>query len=145
MSQDSRLTLDYGNMMAPRLGGRGLDPDRLDALAERFSQVHEDTQGRRDAGELGFYDLPRRTGLIDEIEAFADGPGQAFENVVVLGIGGSALGTTALLHALRGAGTSARLKGGTTIRACSRWTTWTRTPRPRSSTASTSGARSSTW
>ena len=97
-----RLVLDYGNMMAPRLGGRGLDPDALDGLAHRFAEVHEDVDARRADGELGFYGLLERTGLIGEIETFADGPGQAFENVVVLGIGGSALGTTALLHALRG-------------------------------------------
>ncbi|MFO7895261.1 MAG: glucose-6-phosphate isomerase [Longimicrobiales bacterium] len=99
---EDRLTCDYGNMMAPRLGGRGLDPDALTGLADRFRAVHQDTEARRDAGELGFFALPDRTELIDEIEAFADGPGQAFENVVVLGIGGSALGATALLHALRG-------------------------------------------
>ena len=97
-----RLILDYSNMMSPRLDGRGVDPDALAGLAERFRAVHEDTEARRADGELGFYRLPERTGLIDEIEAFADGPGQAFENVVVLGIGGSALGATALLHALRG-------------------------------------------
>lgn len=102
MSDEDRLTLDYSNMMAPRLGGRGLDPDALAGLADRFREVHQDTVARREAGELGFYALPERTELIDEIEAFADGPGQAFENVVVLGIGGSALGATALLHALRG-------------------------------------------
>ncbi len=99
---DERLVLDYSNMMAPRLGGRGLDADALAGLADRFRAVHQDTEARRGAGELGFFALPDRTTLIDEIEAFADGPGQAFENVVVLGIGGSALGATALLHALRG-------------------------------------------
>ncbi|MGK7310739.1 MAG: glucose-6-phosphate isomerase [Candidatus Longimicrobiales bacterium M2_2A_002] len=99
---DDRLTLDYGNMMAPRLNGRGLEPGTLAGLEDRFREVHRDTESRRADGELGFFALPERTGLIDEIEAFADGPGQAFENVVVLGIGGSALGGTALLHALRG-------------------------------------------
>ncbi|MFW5951136.1 MAG: glucose-6-phosphate isomerase [Gemmatimonadota bacterium] len=102
MTDMDRITLDYGNMLAPRLGGRGLDPDSLAGLADRFRDIHRDTQARRDAGELGFYHLLEPSGLIGEIEAFADGPGQAFENVVVLGIGGSALGTTALLHALRG-------------------------------------------
>lgn len=97
-----RLMLDYSNMMTPRLDGHGLEPDALAGLADRFRAVHEDTVARREAGELGFFALPDRTELIQEIEAFADGPGQAFENVVVLGIGGSALGTTALLHALRG-------------------------------------------
>ena len=99
---DDHLIIDYGNMMAPRLGGRGLDPEALAGLADRFRGVHRDTELRRADGELGFFALPTRTELIDEIEAFADGPGQAFENVVVLGIGGSALGGTALLLALRG-------------------------------------------
>lgn len=38
--------------------------------------------------------------MVAEIESFANGVGQAFENVVVLGIGGSALGTIALRSAL---------------------------------------------
>jgi glucose-6-phosphate isomerase len=98
----TRLTLDYGNMMAPRLGGRGVDPARLDALQDRFAEVHADVRRRRDRGELGFYQLLDPSELPDRIHTFAEGPGQAFENVVVLGIGGSALGATALLHALRG-------------------------------------------
>jgi glucose-6-phosphate isomerase len=98
----TRLTLDYGNMMAPRLGGRGVDPARLDALQDRFAEVHADVRRRRDGGELGFYQLLDPSELPDRIQTFAEGPGQAFENVVVLGIGGSALGATALLHALRG-------------------------------------------
>jgi glucose-6-phosphate isomerase len=102
MTTHDRLVLDYGNMMAPRLGGRGLDPARLDAARDRFAQVHLDVRKRRDAGDLGFYRLLEPDALPDEIRRFAEGPGQAFENVVVLGIGGSALGTTAMLHALRG-------------------------------------------
>jgi len=102
MTNHDRLSLDYGNMMAPRLGGRGVDPGRLDDMGERFAAIHADVRRRRDAGELGFYHLLEPSDLTDQIRAFADGPGQVFENVVVLGIGGSALGTTALLHALRG-------------------------------------------
>jgi glucose-6-phosphate isomerase len=98
----TRLHLDYGNMLAPRLGGRGIGPERLDGLLDRFASIHSDVRRRRDAGELGFYRLLDPSGLPDQIQTFADGPGQAFENVVVLGIGGSALGATALLHALRG-------------------------------------------
>jgi glucose-6-phosphate isomerase len=98
----TRLRLDYTNMMGPGLGGRGVDPGRLDALAERFEEVHADVRRRRDGGALGFFELLDPSELPDRIQAFADGPGQAFENVVVLGIGGSALGATALLHALRG-------------------------------------------
>jgi glucose-6-phosphate isomerase len=89
-------------MMAPRLGGRGIQPDRLAELRARFTEIHAEVAARRAAGRLGFYDLLEPSDLPAQIQAFADGPGQAFENVVVLGIGGSALGTTALLHALRG-------------------------------------------
>lgn len=95
------ITLDYNNMLAPRLGGgHGIEPDRLAALQERFEGVHADVQRRREAGELGFFSLPSDSAVVDEIERFADGGGQAFSNVVVLGIGGSALGTVALRSAL---------------------------------------------
>jgi len=99
--QNSLVTLDYNNMLSPRLGGeQGIDPARLAELAERFREVHADVERRREAGELGFYSLPYQTDVVDEIESFANGVGQAFENVVVLGIGGSALGTIALRTAL---------------------------------------------
>jgi glucose-6-phosphate isomerase len=95
------LTLDYGNMLRPRLGGsRGVDPSRLDALGGRFAEVHADVERRREAGEMGFFQLPYTGELVDEIVRFGEGPGQSFENVVVLGIGGSALGTIALKSAL---------------------------------------------
>jgi glucose-6-phosphate isomerase len=95
------ITLDFNNMLAPRLGGRGVDPARLDALADRFRAAHEDTARRRDGGELGFFALADGGETVDAICDFADGAGQAFSNVVVLGIGGSALGTTALRTALK--------------------------------------------
>jgi glucose-6-phosphate isomerase len=95
------IALDYNNMLSPRLGAdRGIDPARLQALQERFASAHGDVEQRRAAGELGFFALPDAAEIIDQIERFADGAGQAFENVVVLGIGGSALGTLALKSAL---------------------------------------------
>jgi glucose-6-phosphate isomerase len=95
------ITLDYNNMLRPRLGGaRGIDPARLDALGERFREIHAQVERRREAGELGFYQLPDGGELVEEIARFGEGPGQSFENIVVLGIGGSALGTIALRTAL---------------------------------------------
>jgi len=101
MSASPRITLDYNNMMAPRLGeARGIDPHRLGDMADRFREIHEDVARRREADALGFFALPYADRLVEEIERFAEGPGQAFENVVVLGIGGSALGTIAMRTAL---------------------------------------------
>jgi glucose-6-phosphate isomerase len=94
------IKLDYNNMLSSRLGGRGIDPDRLQGLAERFERVHRDVEQRREAGEMGFFELPYAGEVVDSIEQFAEGGGQAFSNIVVLGIGGSALGTVALKTAL---------------------------------------------
>jgi glucose-6-phosphate isomerase len=95
------LKLDYNNMFSSRLGsGRGLDPAALSAMADRFRSLHADVEGRRRSGELGFYELPYEGPVVDGIERFAEGAGQAFSNLVVLGIGGSALGTIAMRSAL---------------------------------------------
>ncbi len=98
----SRISLDYTRMLAPALGGgRGIDPERLDTLADRFRSIQADVDRRREEGKLGFFELPYAEEVVERIVEFADGPGQAFQNVVVLGIGGSALGATALRTALR--------------------------------------------
>ena len=94
------ISLDYNNMLSTRLGGRGIDPARLEAMAGRFRDAHADTVRRRDSGEMGFFALPGGGETVSEIQRFAEGAGQAFSNLVVLGIGGSALGTTALRTAL---------------------------------------------
>ena len=94
-----RLILDYNAMLSPRLG-RGLDPERLAAMAAPFRALHADTAARRASGELGFFALPYEQEVTQQIRRFADGLGQAFDTIVVLGIGGSALGTTAMQHAL---------------------------------------------
>ncbi|MCI0437177.1 MAG: glucose-6-phosphate isomerase [Gemmatimonadetes bacterium] len=95
-----RLSLDCNNMLAPIVGAHGIDPARLDAMAEQFREIHEEVEQRRATGRLGFYALPYDRELVSRILAFAEGVGQASDTVVVLGIGGSALGTVALQRAL---------------------------------------------
>ena len=95
------IVLDYNNMLAPRLGGdHGIDPAALEGMAGRFGEAHADAVRRRESGELGFYSLVGETATLKEIEGFAAGVGQSFSTIVVLGIGGSALGTIALRTAL---------------------------------------------
>jgi len=57
---------------------------------------------RRAGGDLGFLDLPYASETVDRVTEFADGFAQWFEDVVVLGIGGSGLGAKALKEALLG-------------------------------------------
>jgi glucose-6-phosphate isomerase len=99
----SPISVDFTNMMAESLGGSGVEPGELDgALADAFGKAHEDVQARRDSGEMGFFALPDATESARAVQELADSFGQWFENIVVLGIGGSALGTTTLRDALLG-------------------------------------------
>jgi len=96
------IKLRYGRMFGDALDGEhGLDRARLGELAIRFAAIQADVGGRRAAGEYGFYGLVDQAATVRQIQAFAEGVGQAYDHVLVLGIGGSALGTKALLNALR--------------------------------------------
>jgi glucose-6-phosphate isomerase len=95
-------TLAYGRMLQDHLDGEhGLPRARLPELAKRFGAVQAEVRERRAAGEYGFYDLVDQGATVTEIKHFAEGVGQAYDHVLVLGIGGSALGAKALLNALR--------------------------------------------
>jgi glucose-6-phosphate isomerase len=97
------LTLDYTNMLAPSLGGGGVEPDRLAAdLAERFAVAHASVEADRTSGRMGFFELPYDEGVLSETREVADEARHRFDNFVVLGIGGSALGATTIRDALAG-------------------------------------------
>jgi glucose-6-phosphate isomerase len=94
------IVLDYRRMLESGAAGRGIATDRLDSGAADFGAVHDAVTAAREAGELGFFELPYERRTVEQIRVFAEGVGQAFDTVVVLGIGGSALGTIALQNAL---------------------------------------------
>ncbi len=97
------VTVDYANMLAPNLDGRGLAVGELEeGMAKAFREAHAEVQTRRESGEMGFFSLPEAREAAKAVQELADGFGQWFENLVVLGIGGSALGTTTLRDALLG-------------------------------------------
>lgn len=96
------IKLHYGRMFRESLDGEhGLDRGRLADLVGRFGTIQSELRQRRAAGEYGFYRLVDQTATVRQIKTFAEGLGQAHDHVLVLGIGGSALGTKALLNALR--------------------------------------------
>jgi glucose-6-phosphate isomerase len=96
------MRMAYGRMLSDGLDGEhGLPRSRLAELVRRFGAVQAEVRERRAHGEYGFYDLVDQDATVKEIAQFAEGLGQAYDHVVVLGIGGSALGTKALLNALR--------------------------------------------
>lgn len=96
------IRFDYTNMMTETIGDRcGIRDEKIAQLAERGAVIHQDLMQRREQGTLPFYDLPFDREALEETQQLGAQLASRFRNVVVLGIGGSALGTLALFRALR--------------------------------------------
>lgn len=96
-------TLDLNNALATALETGGIDPGRLEEggdLQARFAEAQRSVEELRDAGRLGFLDLPFDAEMAAQVTQVAESFGQWFNDVVVLGIGGSGLGAVALREAL---------------------------------------------
>ncbi len=87
------ITIDYRRMIPP------ISRELVESYRGKIRAVHADLQSRRKAGALPFYDLPRQD--LGPIEKYAAQVRGGYKNVVVLGIGGSALGLLSLNAALR--------------------------------------------
>jgi len=94
------IHLDYTNMLAPAVSG-GIPEDAWENADTLFAKAHVAFEKHREAGELGFLDLPTDMALHAQSVDFAKRTRGRFDDVVVLGIGGSALGPIALRTALR--------------------------------------------
>ena len=95
------IKLDYTCMMADVVGSAtGVEKSELESLHERTQVIHVDLQKRRKLGELPVYDLPFDKQVVAQIRKMANEIAEQFDAFVVLGIGGSALGTTAVARAL---------------------------------------------
>jgi glucose-6-phosphate isomerase len=94
------IALDYTNMLAPGVAGGITEATWKRADAE-FARALRAFGQRRAAGELGFLDLPSDAALHAQTTQFAARARGRYDDVVVLGIGGSALGPIALRTALR--------------------------------------------
>ena len=94
------IHLDYTNMLAPAVKG-GIPARSWSAADRLFARAHKAFEKRRGNGELGFLDLPRDAALHAQSTDFVKRTRGRFDDVVVLGIGGSALGPIALRTALR--------------------------------------------
>ncbi len=93
------LRIDYTNMMGDVVKG-GVAAADWSAAPEALRRAHAGLLRRRDAGDLGFLSLPDDDALHRQSTDFAAKARGKFDDVVVLGIGGSALGPIALRTAL---------------------------------------------
>jgi glucose-6-phosphate isomerase len=94
------VRFDVNGIMSELIGPAGVSRDEMDALAPRLSEVTHALKGRRGSGELPFFELPYQKEPLARIKALAAEVRQECDTLVVLGIGGSALGTKTMLDAL---------------------------------------------
>jgi len=95
------LRIDYSNMM---ISPGGINPGAWKGAGRQFGAAKRGLESLRASGTVGFVDLPSDEALLDQVERFASGARGKHEDVVILGIGGSALGPIALRTALRPSG-----------------------------------------
>ncbi len=79
----------------------GITPAELTAIEPRVLEIHKILKKERQEKAYGFYDLHKDKDSINQVKAIAEKyKAFSYDNIVVLGIGGSALGITALNTAL---------------------------------------------
>jgi glucose-6-phosphate isomerase len=95
------LRIDFTNMMAgPRSGGSGITAEQWTEGARHFAAAHAGVEARHATGALGFMDLPADAAMAEQVVAAATRWRAEVSDVLLLGIGGSALGPIALRAAL---------------------------------------------
>ncbi|MBN2374098.1 glucose-6-phosphate isomerase [bacterium] len=96
------LQLDVNNMMADIVGpDYGITMEMIKAVGTRISLAHRKIEEMRKSGGLCFTDLPYQEKGLDDIINTAARISDEYENFVLLGIGGSALGPIAIHSALQ--------------------------------------------
>src|SRR5580765_2662396 len=96
------LSVNFTNCLADSIGiEHGLTEPELFGLETRLKDAHDNVMRQSNAGKLGFIDLPNNSEEAKKIMSWARKTRGAFDTLVVLGIGGSALGNIAVQQALR--------------------------------------------
>ncbi len=95
------IKLYYNNVMANVIGDEhGITPEQLKALAEETSPLIPQLNKERQGGATPYRDLPYKSDISQQVKELVQELRGRCENLVILGIGGSALGNIALQTAL---------------------------------------------
>ncbi|HUQ47218.1 MAG TPA: glucose-6-phosphate isomerase [Gemmatimonadaceae bacterium] len=93
------IRIDYSNMIGDAVGG--ISESDWAAAGEAFPKAHAGFDALRKNGSVGFADVVSEDRLRDQSINYASLAEGKYDDVVILGIGGSALGPIALRTALR--------------------------------------------
>lgn len=93
------ISIDFTNMMASAVEN-GISDAEWEEAYGAFPAVHKGVTAQRNEGVADFMNLPRNKPLLQQSIDFAARAHGRYDDVVILGIGGSALGPIALKAAL---------------------------------------------
>ncbi len=97
-----QIIIDYKNVTSSVIGAKdGISPRQLKSLGKKITPLISKINKQRKAGETPFRDLPYNKGISKDVNALVKTLRKKCDYLVVLGIGGSALGNIALDTALR--------------------------------------------
>ncbi|MDD5644874.1 MAG: glucose-6-phosphate isomerase [bacterium] len=95
------ISFDFNNSLADVVGqDNGFTEEDIKSVEKKVTRAVSKIQEIREKGNPGFVKLPFSREVASEIKIFADSIRSKYENFIVLGIGGSALGNIALNTAL---------------------------------------------
>lgn len=96
----SKVKLNYANCLKEFVGKNGLSLSEISAFNKSALKARKNIEADKASGKIGFMDLPYKTADAKAIKTLAGKLAKKFDNFVVIGIGGSALGNIALQQAL---------------------------------------------
>lgn len=101
-SKNKEIKLDVNNLMADVVGyNYGISEEEINSYANQARLAQQNVEANRGTGWLGWTELPyNQDDIVQDILKTAKNIRENFENFVVLGIGGSALGPIAVHQAL---------------------------------------------
>lgn len=94
------ILLDFSNMMSDHIGQSGVEQQDLEGLYPLLKQIHKGLGDLRRLGQLPYCDLPYQDHKVERILSKAAQVRDQYENILLLGIGGSALGARCLQKSL---------------------------------------------
>jgi len=97
-----QIKIDYKNVTSAVIGAKnGITPTQLKSLGKKIKPLISKINKQRKAGETPFRDLPYNKNISKDVNVIVKTLRKKCDYLVVLGIGGSALGNIALDTALR--------------------------------------------
>jgi len=94
------LVYDYSNLIEENIGKEGISSNFLETNKGLLQEIDNEIKAKRQDGSFGFMELPFYRPELNEIKKMASDARKKWENIIVLGIGGSSLGTMAIHQAL---------------------------------------------